>query len=90
MLKLGLRPRFFLYSNAVIAGTMSLATLLVAVHDRRQHYAATESRGRSIAQALAIPITNTLSRGDPTQVAEGGLTEDFISRWFIKPSTSCC
>jgi len=79
-LKLGLRPRFFLYSNAVIAGTMSVATLLVAVHDRRQHRAATESRGRSIAQALAIPITNTLSRGDPTQVAEGGLTEDFISQ----------
>jgi two-component system NtrC family sensor kinase len=79
LLKLGLRARFFLYSNTVIAGTMSVATLLVAVHDRRQHYAATESRGRSIAQALAIPITNTLSRGDPTQVAEGGLTEDFIS-----------
>ncbi len=80
MLKLGLRPKLFLYSNAVIAGTMSVATLLVATHDRRQHREAIESQGRSIAQALAIPITNTLGRGDPAQVADGGLTEGFISQ----------
>lgn len=79
MLKLGLRAKFFLYSNTVIAVTMTVATLLVALHDRARQYEAAERYARGLAGALASPITDALMYEDLGLVAETGLTENYIS-----------
>ncbi len=57
MIKLGLRIRFFLYSNTLIAVTMTLVAVLGTIHERRTLYEAIVSRGRSLAEAMAIPIS---------------------------------
>jgi signal transduction histidine kinase len=66
MLKLGLRTKFFLYSNTLIVVTMTLVTLLAIVHERRSAHEAIESRGRSICEAMAISI------GEPLDDERGG------------------
>ena len=45
MLRLGLRAKFFLYSNTLIVVTMTLVTLLALVHEKNTRYEAIESRG---------------------------------------------
>jgi two-component system NtrC family sensor kinase len=79
MLRLGLRTKFFLYSNTVIVVTMGLAGLLAVVHERQSSYRAIESRGRSVTEALAIPITDALMYEQLGLVSEGGLIDDYIS-----------
>jgi signal transduction histidine kinase len=60
MIKLGLRTRFFVYSNTVIAVTMALVTFFWMLHERRSQHEAIERRGRSIVDAMAVAITEAL------------------------------
>jgi signal transduction histidine kinase len=79
MIKLGLRVRFFLYSNTLIAVTMTLVAVLGTIHERRTLYESIVSRGRSLAEAMAISIGDfdrKLRRGE---TEEGALIDRFIS-----------
>jgi signal transduction histidine kinase len=78
MLRLGLRVKFFLYSNTLIVVTMSLVTVLAVVHERRSRLEAIESRGQSICEAMAIPINNVLINDDLEPGAEKGIIENYI------------
>ncbi len=78
MLRLGLRTKFFLYSNTLIVVTMTLVAVLGVSHERQVRYEAIERRGRSIAEALAIPITDALLYEDMGLVTETGLIENYI------------
>jgi len=60
MIKLGLRTRFFLYSNTVIAVTMALVTFFWMLHERRSQHEAIASRGRSIVEAMAVALAEPL------------------------------
>lgn len=73
-----LRTRFFLYSNVLILVTISIFTAIWIAHERRVHYDAIEHRGRSITEALAIPITDALMYEDLELVTETGLTDNYI------------
>jgi two-component system NtrC family sensor kinase len=64
VLKLGLRAKFFLYSNSVIAVTMGLVALLAYVHDRGRTYDVIRHRDQQIAGALATLLTDTLERAE--------------------------
>jgi len=64
VLKLGLRAKFFLYSNAVIAGTMGLVALLAYVHDRGRAIEVTQHLDRQVAGALATLLAETLQRAE--------------------------
>jgi two-component system NtrC family sensor kinase len=64
VLKLGLRTKFFLYSNTVIVATMSLVAFLAQVRDRNQAHEAVESRSGKVTEVLAALITDTLVRGE--------------------------
>jgi signal transduction histidine kinase len=79
MIKLGLRIRFFLYSNTLIAVTMTLVAVLGTIHERRTLYEAIVSRGRSLAEAMAITISD-LDR-EHTQLERGPdeLIDRFVS-----------
>ncbi|HLA77071.1 MAG TPA: ATP-binding protein [Vicinamibacteria bacterium] len=76
-MKLGLRTKFFLYSNTVIAVTMSFVALLAVVYDRRRAYEAIESRGKSVTEALAIHLAEMLSRAE-RMPAEANLAYRYI------------
>jgi two-component system NtrC family sensor kinase len=78
MFRLGLRTKFFLYSNTLIAVTMILVTVIAVVHERRIRYSDIVGRGRSITEALAVPVTDTLMYQDLDLVSEGGLIENYI------------
>lgn len=84
MVRLGLRTKFFLYSNSVIVVTMGLAGLLAVVHEERSSYAAIENRGRSVTEALAIPITDTLMYEALGLVGEAGLIDNYISEMLAR------
>jgi len=60
MIRLGLRARFFLYSNTLIAATMTIVTLFAMVHERNTQHEAIDQRGRSIADVMGILITDAL------------------------------
>jgi len=60
MIRLGLRARFFLYSNTLIAATMTIVTLFAMVYERRSQHEAIDQRGRSIADTMGILITDAL------------------------------
>ena len=79
MIRLGLRTRFFLYSNTVIAVTMILVTLISMAHERRSSAEAIDRRGRSLVEAMTIPITDALLYQDLGLVVESGLIENHIS-----------
>jgi len=57
MLKLGLRVKFFLYSNTLIIVTMSLVTVLAVVHERRSRLEAIERMGLGICEVVTHRIT---------------------------------
>ncbi len=78
MLRLGLRTKFFLYSNTVIAVTMSFVALLAVVYDRRRAYEAIESRGTSVTEALAIHLADMLARTGMEQ-AEADLVDRYVA-----------
>jgi signal transduction histidine kinase len=77
--KLGLRPKIFLFSNVAIAATMGIVTLLVVAHERQQQHDAIERRARSVAAALAVPITDALMNKDLGRAPSTGLTDNYIS-----------
>jgi len=76
MIKLGLRIRFFLYSNTLIVVTMTLVAVLGAIYQRGTYLDAIVSRGRSIVEAMAIPITY-IENG--AEVSETGLVERYVA-----------
>jgi HAMP domain-containing protein len=78
MLRLGLRVKFFLYSNTLIVVTMSLVTRLGVVHERRSRREAIERRGRSICEAMAIPINDVLMNDDLEPGTAKGIIENYI------------
>ncbi len=80
MPRLGLRAKFFLYSNTVIAVTMALATTIALVHERSVRYQAIYERAMSLAEALSIPVTDALMYEDLGLVAETGLTDNYIQQ----------
>ena len=71
MIRLGLRVRFFLYSNTVIAVTMVLVTFFWMLHERRSLHEAFINRGRSIVDAMALPMTVALEQ-TPAPTTAGG------------------
>jgi two-component system NtrC family sensor kinase len=78
MLRLGLRTKFFLYSNTLIVVTMGLVTLVGVAHERSSRYEAIVSRGKSVTEALAIPITDALMYEELNLVSETGLIDNYI------------
>jgi two-component system NtrC family sensor kinase len=62
VLKLGLRAKFFLYSNTVIVATMSLVALLAQAHERTQAYGAMEARSGKVTELMGALLTDTLVR----------------------------
>ncbi len=84
MPKLGLRVKFFLYSNTVIGVTMAVATLLAALHDRDVHYSAARRHAAQLTAALAIPITDALMYEQLGLVSETGLTDNYIAELMLR------
>jgi len=78
-LVLGLRTKFFLYSNTLIVVTITLLTVFAMVYERRTRYEAIDRRGRSIVEALAIPVTDALMYEDLEMAVETGLIENYLS-----------
>jgi signal transduction histidine kinase len=78
MIKLGLRLRFFLYSNTLIVVTMTLVAVLGAMYQRRTLYDAIVSRGRSIAESMVVPITYVEGR-EEAAFGESGLIERYVA-----------
>ena len=76
---LGLRTKFFLYSNTLIVVTMGLVTVLAVVHERRTRYQEIVVRGLSLTEAFAVPVTDTLMYEELGLVAEEGLIENYVS-----------
>ncbi len=84
MLRLGLRTKFFLYSNTLIVVTMGLVTVLQISRERRSQYDAIVTRGRSVTEALSIPITDALMYEELGLVTETGLIENYISEMLAR------
>lgn len=80
MIRLGLRARFFLYSNTLIASTMTIVTLFAMVHERATQHAAIEQRGRSLADAMAILITDAMAQQERGQVDDPEYIDRSISQ----------
>ncbi len=78
MLRLGLRSKFFLYSNTLIIVTIGIVTLISVINERRTRYEAIRLRGESITDSLAIPITDALMYQDLGLVTEEGLIDNYI------------
>ena len=79
MIKLGLRIRFFLYSNTVIAVTMILVTVFGMMYLRRIRYETIVGHGRSIVEAMAIPIRDAARPDADDQNAESEVISLYIS-----------
>jgi two-component system NtrC family sensor kinase len=62
LLKLGLRTKFFLYSNAVIVATIGLVAFLADAHDRSRAYEAVAQRDETVTRGLAVLFGDTLAR----------------------------
>ncbi|RLE27976.1 MAG: hypothetical protein DRJ61_16905, partial [Acidobacteria bacterium] len=77
-MRLGLRTKFFLYSNTLIVLTMTGAAILGMTYERRSRYEGIVNRARSLTETLAIPITDTLMYEDLDLISESGLIEDTI------------
>jgi len=60
ILPLGLRSRFFLYSNSLIVTTMVLVAIIWVRHERAANLQAIERVGRSMAEVMTITINEAL------------------------------
>jgi signal transduction histidine kinase len=78
MIKLGLRIRFFLYSNTLIVVTMTLVAVLGAMYQRRTLSDAIVGRGRSIVDSMAVPITY-VEGSEQVGAGESGLIERYLA-----------
>jgi signal transduction histidine kinase len=79
MPRLGLRTRFFLYSNTVIVLTVGMIMLVAIRRERSMRYDAIHDRGTTLAMALATPVTDALLYQELGIVEESGLIDDYIS-----------
>ncbi|MEN8164701.1 MAG: ATP-binding protein [Acidobacteriota bacterium] len=77
-MRLGLRTKFFLYSNTLIVLTMTGVAVLGMIYEQRSRYEAIVNRARSLTEILAIPITDTLMYEDLDLISESGLIENTI------------
>jgi two-component system NtrC family sensor kinase len=82
--KLGLRVKFFLYSNTVIVVTMMMVSVIWALYEQGTRRDALIRRGLSITEAMAIPITDALMYEDLGLVAETGLIESHIDELLAR------
>jgi len=80
MIKLGLRIRFFLYSNTLIVVTMTLVTVFGTMLERRTLHEATVRRGRSIVEGMAIPVAGALASETIPDDSVMDSIEDVIAR----------
>jgi two-component system NtrC family sensor kinase len=80
MLRLGLRARFFLYSNTLIAATMTIVTLFAMVHERGTQHEAIDQRGRSIADAMGVLLTNAMNGGGESRLGGSDSIDRAIGR----------
>ena len=76
---LGLRTKFFLYSNTLIIVTMGLVTVLQVLHERQARYKDVVSRGVSLTETFAVPLTDALMYEELGLVTEEGLIENYIN-----------
>jgi two-component system NtrC family sensor kinase len=81
VLKLGLRAKFFLYSNAMIAGTIGLVALLAYVHDRGRAIEVTQHLDRQVAGAVATLLAETLQRAEERPF-EAARYSARVDRWM--------
>lgn len=79
MIKLGLRIRFFLYSNTLIAVTMTLVAVLGTIHERRTLYEAMVTRGKSLVEAMALSIADFERNERQSSNADPGVIDRFIA-----------
>lgn len=77
-MRLGLRTKFFLYSNTLIVVTMGVVAVLGITYERNSRYEGIVNRARSLTEVLAIPITDALMYEDLGVVSEDGLIENTI------------
>ncbi len=77
-IKLGLRIRFFLYSNTLIVVTMTLVAVLGAMYQRRTLSDAIVGRGRSLVESMAVPIEYVEGEAN-VGAGEGGLIERYVA-----------
>ena len=84
MPRLGLRLKFFLYSNSLIAVTMALVTFLGVRHEEASRYEAIQARARSVTEALSIPITDALMYQELGVVSETGLIDNVINEMLAR------
>jgi len=77
-MKLGLRIRFFLYSNTLIVVTMALVAVLGAMYQRRILFDAIVGRGRSIVESMQFPIAYVEGEAN-VGAGEGGLVERYVT-----------
>ena len=80
MIRLGLRARFFLYSNTLIAATMTIVTLFAMVHERNSQHEAIDQRGRSIVDVMGILITDSLIQEERGHVDDPDYIDNSISQ----------
>jgi signal transduction histidine kinase len=78
MIKLGLRIRFFLYSNTLIVVTMTLVAVLGAMYQQRTIFDAIVGRGRSIVESMAVPITY-VEGSEAVGAEDSGLVERYLA-----------
>jgi signal transduction histidine kinase len=76
--KLGLRIRFFLYSNTLIVVTMTLVAVLGAMYQRRTLFDAIVGRGRSLVESMAVPITYVEGEAN-VGAGDSGLIERYVA-----------
>jgi len=77
-MRLGLRTKFFLYSNTLIVVTMAVVAVLGVTYERKSRYEGIVNRARSLTEMLAIPVTDALMYEDLGLVSESGLIENTI------------
>jgi signal transduction histidine kinase len=58
---------------------MVAVTLLVVAHDRREHHLAVERRIRTLASALAVPVTDAMMNRELGVATDPELTDTYIS-----------
>jgi len=86
MIKLGLRVRFFLYSNTVIIVTMTLVTVIGMVYERRVRYEGIVNHGRSVVDTMVISISDSLRPGETAHGRDAHLVENYISEIMDRSS----
>ncbi len=80
MVKLGLRAKFFLYSNTLIVVTMSMVAVVAVMRERRVQNEAIITRGQSLMEALAIPVRENLS----DQASSDSRMQEQIEAYFAE------